>query len=66
MGRKRQKKNAAQIATLTAKLNALQNQFEIFLENSSVSQDPENHEKNLKKYIQEITRLKDEINRLSK
>lgn len=65
MGRK-QKKNEAQIAALNAKINWLQSEFELFLENSSCTQNPENHEKILKDYVQKIMELKGQVKKLSK
>ena len=64
--RKKRKKNDAQIAALVARVNELQIKFDLFLENSSQTQDPENHDKILKKYVREITRLKKKIDELSK
>lgn len=64
--RKKRKKNEAQIAALKAQVNELQIKFELFLENSSQSENPENHDKILKEYIREITKLKKRIDELSK
>ncbi len=64
--RKKRKKNKEQIAALEAKVNELQCMFNLFLENSSQTENPENHDKILKKYIREITKLKNKIDELSK
>lgn len=64
MGRKR-KKNEAQIAILTAQVKELQIKFDLFLENSSQTENPE-HDKILKSYINQITKLKKHITELSK
>ena len=64
--RKKRKKNKEQIAALEAKVNELQCMFNLFLESSSQTENPENHDKILKKYIREITKLKNKIDELSK
>lgn len=64
MGRNR-KKNEAQIAALKSILNERQSEFELFLENSSCTENP-NHERELKEHVRKITELQEKIKMLSK
>lgn len=63
---KNAKKNEAKIAALNARINALQSEFELFLENSSCTENPDNHEELYKEYVRRIMDLKIKVIRLSK
>ncbi|MBR2704264.1 MAG: hypothetical protein IKE91_02230 [Clostridia bacterium] len=63
--RKKRNIDEKRIAILKAQLNELQAKFDLFLENSSQTENPE-HRRILNDYIRKITKLKNEIDKLSK
>lgn len=67
MGKNREKDKAKKerIAALKAAINEAQAEFDLFLENSSQTENP-NHDKELRSHLQRITKLKSQLMALSK